>query len=380
MDEQTLIETIGTTDRETETTELVLLRAIHSQLHSAGELADITDISRQTVYDSLDPLVNAGVVDNRRAEYTLNGSGTILLRTYTEFDPVTQEGMTSFAANADHYRLFDTLTTQPATKRELETLLNGPSRKTIYRWLQDFETNGWIVRNTAGAYELTAAGYDLLQTYEAFTATCTQILEKQPCLRHLGVECADLPVHALDEARMETSIPSSPYRENNEYIDFLERLNEHEYEQIRHFSSYFDFGASKAYTPFVDAGVQLDFISPVAALGQLPTAPEKVNEVRKGFDASNVAWYLYAGDLPTGLAIFDREWVVITPADPFSATARGTIFTKNDQIIDWAVTLYERYLTDADPATEFLTVFRSFANAYLDTVVDELPQLGRSQD
>jgi hypothetical protein len=115
---------------------------------------------------------------------------------------------------------------------------------------------------------------------------------------------------------------------------------------------------------------RIDIVSPATALQQIPTASEAAEHVKQGFEAENVHWYLYPGELPAGLMIVDEDRVVAGPKTASEATeVSGTVYCSDPAIAEWAVDLHESYREESyTPLRYLLRRLQSESTDLLDRV------------
>ena len=356
MDEQELIEQLTGGTRPNSVRPTRLLAAIREETISQAELADQTDVSRKTVNQVITELAEEGLITHAIDGYQLTGAGAIALRAYSEtVEAVGDEQLALLANSANRRKILRKLQVRQERQADLVAMADLPSRSTVRRTLTTFEEHDLITRSDEGTYQLISAGEHLVQAYDQLEKTYEQVLEKVPCLRDLEPPCADLPAAALENERLVVGKPGNPLKEEDAYLEFLSDLDETETERIRAFSSFYNTRYAEAFLPFMETGTQMDTISPDHALDQIPTDRKDVQIVREGLAADNYHWYVYAGELPAGLVIFDDEWAVLGPKKPSEAsTVSGTVYVTDDEVIDWAIALFDAYLEDAHPPMDHL--------------------------
>lgn len=345
-----------------------LLHSIQSDARTGAEIAAQYDTNRSTVYRNLTRLVDPGLVRQDESAFELTAAGAIVNRTYRRTIDRIGRGDLAFLASSQHRAsLLRVLRNQPERIAGLADLSDeGPSRSTIQCSMSTFREQNWIIKNGDGCYELTPSGESTIQVYQRFKNTVEQVLDKNACLRNLEAECRALPAQHLQGERIVTATPTNPFKGRNAYLNFLDDLDEDSFDYVRMFSTYFDAEFAEAFSPFIEAGVTVDIVSPEAVLGNSPSGLKELKYIKQGFVADHVQWHIYPGAVPCGLVVFDDEWAVLGPADLENVSrVSASIFAADEIIIEWAATLYDEYLDGAErpPGDVLQRIYRKINNS-----------------
>ncbi|EJN57321.1 transcriptional regulator FilR1 domain-containing protein [Halogranum rubrum] len=349
-----------------------VFRTLREDSESQVNLAVEFDTTRKTINQLVSEFTELGFITSAEDGYRLTGAGAIALQQYTNAaDTIGEERLQFLVTSQNRVTILRSLHEHSARKGELASRQNLPSRSTVGRTIDTAQTYGHVTRTTCGDYTVTSHGEAVLETYDDLLHAFQQILDKTPCLQNLGVECAELPVSALDGEEMVTGNPKNPFTQRNKLVAFLDSLDETEIDHIRTFSSYFDLEISKAFNPLMRSETRMDVISPATALDEMPTVAEGAEHVKQGLGAENVHWQLYPGELPVGLLIVDKDWVVAGPKSVSDATeVSGTVYCSDPEIVKWAIDLHEAYMSDSKKPLEHLAdSFRSASNTLLEKVM-----------
>ena len=371
MESRTLLEYFTGTNSTTIISILPLFDILRKQNLSQREIADQLEITRKVINQTVNQFVELNFIEQIGDGYSLTGSGAIAQYQYQQARKrIGAETLKYLANSQNRVVILQRLQTEPIGKSQLASYSNLPSYSTIRRAIKAAEELDLVVRTEAGKYELTEKGEATLNSYFNLLETFDQIIEKNPCLRNLDVDCADFPVGALAEEELVIGTPAKPFTQVTALINFIESLDEHKIKHIRLFSSYFDLRISQSLSPLMQAETQIDVISPQSSLRQVPTASEAAAHVKQGFEAENVHWKVYRGKLPAGLLIVDDNQVVLGPRTANEATeVSGTLYTSNPTIVEWAIELHDSYLAASrDPLVHFLETFREFGSDLLDRI------------
>lgn len=359
-----------------------LLHSVHSDAQTGKEIATQYDADRSTIHRNLTNLAKPGLVQHTEGTFELTAAGAIVDREYQRtLDRIGREDL-AFLTNSQYRApLLRVLRNQPERIAGLADLREeGPSRSTIQRAMFTFRDWDWVIKNGDGRYELTPTGESTIRVYHRFETTVEQVLDNNACLRNLGTECRDLPAQYLQGERVVTATPTSPFKGRNAYLNFLDDLDEDSFDYVRMFSTYFDAEFAEAFSPFIEAGVTVDVVSPESVLGNSPSGLKELKYIKQGFVADHVQWHIYPGSVPCGLVVFDDEWAVLGPANLEDVSqVSASIFAGDERIIEWAANLYDDYLdeTERPPGDALQRIYRKINNSLEDTVKPALSNANR---
>lgn len=299
----------------------------------------------------------------------MTAGGAIVSRTYDiTTDRLGRSNLAFLVGSPHRVSVLTRLRNQPERIADFTDLSEeGPSRSTLHRTMSAFWDRDWVDKNGDGCYELTPTRESTIRTYHRFEKTITQVYEKNACLRNCGVACEELPAHHLEGERVVTSTPTNPFKGRNAYLNFLNDLDEDSIDYVRMFSTYFDAEFAEAFSPFIKAGVTVDVVSPDDVLGKCPSGLKELRYIKQGFTADHVQWHIYSGTVPCGLVIFDDEWAVLGPGDlDVVSRVSASIFAADDEIVQWAITLFDKYLDDSDrpPGDALQRIYQKLNKAF----------------
>ena len=322
-----------------------LLDQLHQRPCKAAEIADRNNVSTNTVYRSLDPFVELGLVDKNGEKYVLNGAGAVIAKSFNSAtEDLSRDDISFIIRSRNRYYLLTELWNQPNRKMNLDDFGNeSPSRATIKRIMQDFESRDWVVETTHQTYSLTIKGEQIMRTLNKLSQSIDQTIDKLPCLRNLGVECQELPAHALKGEKTVISDPSRPFYSRQEHIRFVNQIDPTDVEYVRGFAKYHDQEESNMIIPMVEQGAKFDCVSDKDAFHQAISELDNSSARKPWKFLTNFRWRVSVTALPMGMLIFDEKWVVFGPGDLENVTpVSGVIFAANDQVIQWAIKLFEQ--------------------------------------
>lgn len=338
-----------------------VLKVINEDPGTATTVGTRGDVSRQAAQTWLTTFHERRWIERDDNTYTPTGASAILQHQYERAtDSVPADSLAYLARSAHRsslLRAFDAAET--ASPRDINRVVewepdDGPSPSTISRTRAAFEDRGWLTRDTGG-YQLTNDGKSVVETYELLLIAIEQLIDKTPTLRDLDPGVADMPVWALEDARQVVATADTPFAAVNAYFE-LPEVDELTFDRLRGFSSFFDMRYARALEPAIDEGKDMKFIMPGSMLSDLPTSGEEAQFAQKCMAAENIQSYMYPGTLPAGLAVFDRDRIALGARNPARANSEwsGTIYSTNDELIEWGLDLYDTYRADAEPPLQYL--------------------------
>lgn len=333
--------------------QLNILRELSEHPTTPAGLDERNIVSRKTAHSHLTTFANRGWSERNDEEYELTAAGVIVLRQSEDcLDTVGQKGLAALTRTPFNVRLLHTLNEESIRPSDLAGEERSPSRSRITQIRRNFEEHGWIQREQ-GLYGLTTAGEHAVRAYNSLASTIEQVIDKAPCLRFLPPECGDLPILALEEAEVIVRTGKAPYKATNKYIS----LADSGFHSLRSFNSFYDAKIAEAYLPAIKAGAEIEQISSPRMMTEVPIGDPTYRKIaREGFRAKNCHWLIHRHELPIGLAIFDEDRVFIAPRDPTEVDPElsGTILSTNEEVVEWAIGLYERYREQSMVLSEYL--------------------------
>lgn len=194
---------------------LTVLRSLQDCESASGvsEIANQADASRRTVSSHVSDYLSLGLLNQTSDtdEYWLTAGSQCVLEAaeycLTEF---CQDQLADLTRSRWTIELLRTLQTRPVAPGEVASdNPDSPSHTTMWRALQSFVDCGWC-ENNSNSYQLLPAGEQALEAYDDLAIMTKQAMVKAPFLQRLSPRWSDFPTHALPEADLVVSKPSSP--------------------------------------------------------------------------------------------------------------------------------------------------------------------------
>jgi predicted transcriptional regulator len=364
-------------NKDSQTGDVVGLLESIQEPATPKDVAKQHSVDRRAVHEVVEPLEPWGVErvsDNAHRQITTAGEAARRALA-TALETVESDGLKWLARSENRKQILDYLHDEgPASAQEISSREGLPSKRTIRRDFDEFEERGWAnCEEQNGSRTVVASlnmdGERTASTYDDLVVRMTQVINKAPCLRDLGLECADIPLKALAHAELEEATPRNPF----DIEKRVRKLSNRDFQHFRGLQSHWNGENAKAYLTAVKEGKEFEVISRPLGLKELPTSPDEVKCVIDGLMAENYQWLMHTDDLPCSLLILDRNQMMVGPRDPSTAndTRTGGIFSQNDDLIKWAINMYESHHQQSKDPFEISTGFS--------IGVDDLIELLRSR-
>jgi hypothetical protein len=317
------------------------------------ELAQEHAVERRVVPEITDPLEPWGVERTNDAHRQITTAGEAARQAFaTALETIDADKLAWLARSENREDILDHLQEEgPDSAQGMSEIDGFPDKKTIHRTLDAFDERGWAnceeqQRSRTLIAHLTMDGERAGRVYDDLIAKMTQVIDKAPCLRDLYLGCADIPLETLGNAEIVEATPENPFRIEKR----LRELSSRDFQHFRGFQSHWNGENAKAYIEAVRDGKEFEVVSRPVGLDEFPTNPDEVKCVIDGLRAENYHWLMHTDGLPCSLAIFDRQMVVVGPRDPGTTNniRTGALFSQDDDLIDWAVNLYELHRQQAE--------------------------------
>ena len=335
-------------NKQSQTGDIVGLLESMQEPVKPKELAKQHSTNRKAVHEVTEPLEPWAVERSNNADRKITAAGEAARRTFAHAVETVDADDLAWLARSDNRRiiLYHLHAQGPTSAKEISATEGTPTKKTVRTTFEAFEEKKWVTceeqtRKRAIIARLTMDGERAARVYDELLRKMEQVIDKAPCLRDLGLECADIPLEALAEAEIEEATPQSPYAVEKRSRE----LANEDFQYFRGFQSYWNGENAKAYLSAVKEGREFEVISPPLGLDALPTTPDEMKCVVDGLRADNYQWIMYPNELPCSLAILDTDLMVVGPRDPSTANNErtGAIFAQNNELIEWAMDMYESH-------------------------------------
>lgn len=349
-------------------TRIRVLQALQRGNLCIPDLAEKSDVTRQTAYRAVAPLDKAGLVRERNDCFTLTCSGSRVLQAYSQLDEVvTVDSLARLARSPHQQWLLRALETEPMRKCTLvERARNegGPSRTTIHRMITRLQGDGYVDLQ-AGIYGLSETGELLQESFEQLHEIAAGAIENRSFVRWLPAELDSLPLEALENSELVHNTPDQPHNVLNAFVSGAGL----DLEAFRGMGAIRSPALDQAYRPVVKHTPSVTVVFTNEVLFQFHGDHRFVDYaaqidysayLKDGFIRQNARLLFVPGPIPLHLAIYDDSRVIMAPAPSTGVTeAESTALESSDTcIIAWALDLFNAHLEDARPP---LQVFQEHA-------------------
>lgn len=217
----------------------------------------------------------------------------------------------------------------PRDKRDLRDEL-GVARSTVYKGVRQLVSLG-LVRETGGAYELTAYGCLAHEQHRTYREQLGRLAEARSVLEELPAS-VDLPQTFLADATVVTADRHAPERPLSAFDSMVDGAH-----LIRSLSPVAIPRYMSDLHDDVRAGDERELVVERDAATVLADSYDE-------FDAALAAGlevYVLDEPLAFGLTVFDDEGVTLTTYD--EGSVRGILMVETEAAVEWATETYESY-------------------------------------
>ena len=202
-------------------TRIRVLQALQRGNLCIPDLAEMSEVTRQTAYRAVAPLDEAGLVRERNDCFTLTCSGSRILQAYSQLDEKVTVGSLARLARSPHQQWLLRVLGEEAMRKctlvERARNEGGPSRTTIHRMITRLQEDGYV-NIRSGSYELSEAGESLQDSFEQLRDIVAGAIENQSFVRWLPAELGSLPLEAIENAALIHNTPDQPHNVLNAFV------------------------------------------------------------------------------------------------------------------------------------------------------------------
>lgn len=250
-----------------------------------------------------------------------------------------------FLANSDsRVRVLETLKAGPATRKELQEETGVP-RSTAARVLDEAEDRGWV-ESEGSRYQITSMGEVMISEFATYVETTKGV-------KHLGpaIDWLPEPAHALEfrylrEATITMPTEANPTAAFDRGMELIRTADEYRGLTQNSLPEYMEEICDRVVRG------ELDFQGVIEAsfIETLQTDPDRA---ARWHDIAQGMW-LYSGRVPINMHILDGTvliWLCDENHEGKDVLAKGVLESEHPAVVSWAESLYEKYLTEAEPLT-----------------------------
>jgi predicted transcriptional regulator len=326
-----------------------LLRTLKSGPATNTDLMAQLSISESALTRSLTPLAEFGWIEkNQEGCMTITSAGRVVLREYENMLEDIDRGEFEFLGSsreAARPRLLRVLT-EPATKPELASICEV-SDATVYRAISDedgFIDRGWAEKRDDGQYLIRPNGETVLDGYDDFAEALRIVEENDTILGYLEADPAP-PLYVLEHSSAESSTAGVIHKGIDRFTELLRSRPDH----IRGVANSVSKPLVVISRRLIEREVEMES---VLADPAVKAYSEKYpDDLERSLEAEAITVYRHPENVEFQLGIFDDEYVLLGVYDEHG-NLRGGIEGKDDDLVTWAIELFERHRDEARPVTE----------------------------
>ena len=209
-----------------------------------------------------------------------------------------------------------------------------------------FAEHGWS-EASHGRHHISPAGKRVLDAYNELAMTIEQVMDNAPWFQRLSPARADVPVAALEDAKLKVSGPNSP----GIVLATALKLCDPRLDRFRVLVSIFNPTLFTAYTYLLKLGLKGEAIVDASLYRRLH------EEGMEHFldDSEYDDFHIYRLDEPLtlGIGLYDERQVAV---GVYNENGEGEhiamILSSNEAVVDWGSELFNSFRERAQPATE----------------------------
>ena len=329
---------------------LEVLRTLKGRVMTPSDIDSYGPIARQTASKHLTQFTDRGLTKpaTRECGYELTAGGKVIVDAFERcLQQVDRDTLTHLSGSTHALSLLRTLSEYPARPSELARNTPGsPSRPTVQRELQTFAGHDWSME-VDGHHQITHAGKRVLDAYDELGETVEQVMGKAPWFQRLNPVHADVPVAALDGAKLYVSSPDSP----GIVLAAALKLCDPRLDRFRVLTSIFNPTLFRAYDMLLKLGLEGEAIVDASLYERLHE--EGMEHFLDDSDYDGFDIYRLEMPLTLGIGIYDEQQVAI---GVYNEAGDGEhiamILSTNEAIVEWGGELFESLREEARPASE----------------------------
>ena len=329
---------------------LEVLGALDQQSMSPSDIDHREAMSRQTASKHLGQFTDLGLTkpSGDGNSYELTAGGKVVIDAFdTCMQVIDREALTHLTRSPHSLNLLQRLSEYPVRAADLTgTGSNPASRPTVRRQLRTFESQDWS-RDIDGRHQITNAGIRVLEAYEELAETVEQVMEKAPWFQRLNQVRADVPVRALDDAKLYVSSPDSP----GIVLAAALKLWDPRLERFRVLTSIFNPRLFTMYDLLLKLGLKGEAIVDASLYHRLHE--EEMEHFLDDTDYDGFDIFRLDESMTLGIGIYDDEQVAIGAYNEAGGGEHiAMILSSNDALVEWGIDLFNSIREDARPATD----------------------------
>lgn len=324
---------------------LEVLRTLDGRSMSPSVIDRRGTIARQTASKHLAQLTDRGLTKPTAdmSGYKLTAGGKVIIDTFERcLQQVDRDTLTHLSGSTHVIPLLRTLSEYPARPCELtRNAPSAPSRPTVQRELHTFAAHDWSIA-VDGRHQLTHAGQCVLDAYDELAVTIEQVMAKAPWFQRLNPVYADVPVAALNGAKLYVSSPNSP----GIVLAAALKLCDPRIDRFRVLTSIFNPRLFRAYNMLLKRGLTGAAIVDASLYDRLHE--EDMTHFLDDSDYEEFDIFRLTEPKTLGIGIYDDQQVAIgTYNEAGTGNHIAMILSSNETVVEWGVGLFESFREDA---------------------------------
>ncbi|WP_394351370.1 transcriptional regulator FilR1 domain-containing protein [Halobaculum saliterrae] len=301
-------------------------------------------MSRKAIYRRIREFREIGfAIDGSDGEVRMTRSAVKAIGAYRCVAAQTDPAAIAYLTNSESRRdLLRTLVATSADKAELAADEQLPSRSTVHRTLDRLDDLEWVDRTTDGRFTATSRAVVDLERIDWLVEAIRQAIAKAPALRRMSY-WVDPPLHALAGGDLVVETPTDPNALLSAAVDAAD-LRTEGLSHVRSITPVFDPVMLDLFGNYIDRDTTQQIVFDRRTYRQL-TRPGRIHYLAGAVLAPNVEVRIHPEPLYTGLAIYNRETVMVGGSTRHTTDA--AVVGAGAALRRWADTTFENIWADS---------------------------------
>jgi predicted transcriptional regulator len=318
-----------------------------------SEIADYSNVSRQTTSNHIAVLNDRGFVKSHESGIEITAGGKVLAESIKDCLDTLGRGELAYLSRSD-YAIETLLTIYETNSRasDLPHIISGePSRSTIGRVLDSIDSEYEWTTEDSNILSITSDGKEALIAYDELEKAVEQLIEKADWLQRLPPGDATFPVHELEDACVIASDTGKKAKTLWRALNLCDLRTS----RFRCVVSIYNPVLFNVYKMMLDMGIEAESVIDWETFNDIRREQETSFAADESLYENYQPRYLdYAHTL--GIGLYDDRKVAVGAYNKVGDGKEiAMIVSTNDALIEWATELYDHYRSESKHPSEAAT-------------------------